>query len=251
MIKLYYEEYGKAKPIIFLHGYPLDHTIWLPLVSFLRDNARLILPDLRGHGKSPAPQGAYSMRTMAEDVLELMDRLRIEKTVLAGHSMGGYVALAFARAYPERLSGFALVASHAYADSKQKIQQRMQYIKIIKEKGVAAALAGVPENLTENKAVREKVRTLIASANPQGVIGVLQGMAAREKSLDVLASLDVPAVIIAGVQDKLIPLERAKEMAESMKRPWLVAVQGAGHMLMMEKPAQAAEAISNLLEAMR
>lgn len=118
--KLFYEEIGHGNPLICLHGYALDHTIWLEMVEELKSDARIILPDLRGHGKSPAPEGKYSMRVMAEDVLEIMDSLRLERANIAGHSMGGYIALALAEYYPDRLSGLALVASHAYADVPEK-----------------------------------------------------------------------------------------------------------------------------------
>ncbi|HEY59288.1 MAG TPA: alpha/beta hydrolase [Anaerolineae bacterium] len=246
-IELYYENYGTGMPLILLHGYPLDHTIWLPLVPFLEDRAQLILPDLRGHGKSPAPDGVYTMQEMAGDVVALMDKLCVEKAVLGGHSMGGYVALAFARAYPERFMGLALIASHAFADSEEKKMARMQAIEVVKEQGVATALAGISQKLTQNDGVQEKVRALIACASTQGVIGTLQGMAARRDSLDVLSSLDVPAVIITGAQDVLIPLKRAKEMEQKMKRPWLATVQGVGHMLMMEQPEQLAKVLSHLL----
>jgi 3-oxoadipate enol-lactonase len=94
-VQLYFKETGEGAPMVLVHGFPLDHTIWDPVVPLLEPHARLILPDLRGHGRSPAPGGVYDMRTMADDLLSLIDALQIERVTLIGHSMGGYVSLAF------------------------------------------------------------------------------------------------------------------------------------------------------------
>jgi pimeloyl-ACP methyl ester carboxylesterase len=123
-VELYYEEFGQGVPVILLHGFPLNHTIWMPVVERLQSHVRVITPDLRGHGKSPATDGDYSMRLMAEDIHALMNRLDIPKAVLVGHSMAGYASLAFARAYPGRLAGLAMVASQAEADTPEKRQAR-------------------------------------------------------------------------------------------------------------------------------
>src|SRR5512144_1307135 len=119
-VNLAYEEHGEGTPVILTHGFPLNRSIWYPVVPKLSEKVHLILPDLRGHGQSPVPEGVYSMRLLAEDLRALMDQLNIEKVVLAGHSMGGYVSLAFARAYPGRLAGLALVATQAAADSPER-----------------------------------------------------------------------------------------------------------------------------------
>ena len=121
-VDLFYKEYGQGTPVIFLHGFPFDHSIWEPLVPLLSKDARMILPDLRGFGRSPVTEDIYSMRLLAEDVLHLMDHLKIEKAVLVGHSMGGYVSLAFAHAYPGRLLGLGLVATQAAADGPERRQ---------------------------------------------------------------------------------------------------------------------------------
>lgn len=248
MAKLFYKEFGQGKPLICLHGYPLDHSIWLPLVEGLQVRVRLILPDLRGHGRSPAPEGIYSMEGMAGDVLGMMDDLKIEKAVIAGHSMGGYVALALAREHPERLSGLALVASHCHADLPEKAQARLATAEQVEKEGSAAFLAdSMVPNLTKNEGVQQQVREMITHANPLGVAGVSRGMAQRSATCGLLAELQVPAVIIAGEEDALISLDVAREMAKRLPKPWLEVVPAAGHMPMLEKPDTVGEVLLHLI----
>ena len=109
-VKLHYEAFGMGVPIVCIHGFPLDHTIWQPMIPALAAGNRIILPDLRGHGLSPVPDGPYSMPEMAGDIIALLDDLDLPQVVLVGQSMGGYVALEVAHQAPERLLGLALVA---------------------------------------------------------------------------------------------------------------------------------------------
>ncbi len=121
-VSLAFDRFGQGVPLILMHGYPLNRTIWKGVIPYLQDVADVIIPDLRGHGDSPIPQGEYRMETMAGDVITLMDKLGIDRAVIAGHSMGGYVALSLIRNYPERVIALALVASQAEADSPERYQ---------------------------------------------------------------------------------------------------------------------------------
>ena len=243
-INLFYEEFGKGLPVTLLHGYPLDHTIWLELVPALEKEARLILPDLRGHGQSPEPQGPYSMLAMAEDVVDLWDALGIEKSLIGGHSMGGYVAMALARYFPERLAGLALVASQTDADAPEKRQARLASIEDVRKNGVRGAVLGMPAKLSYNNTVREWCREIVLDASPVGVMGTLAAMADRPDSLDVFVNLEIPTLIIAGVDDQIVPVEALRAVAQKMKDPRLVEISGAGHMPMLEKPDEVASALT-------
>jgi len=247
-VNLFYKEFGSGKPIIFIHGYPLDHTIWLPLVPELQKHAQLILPDLRGYGQSPAPSGVYSMELLAADILILMDKLSLEKAVIAGHSVGGYIALHFARDYPDRLAGLALVASHCYSDSPELIQNRLETAEKVERTGNAKFIAeSILPNLTPNEALQEKLGLLIERAKPAGVAGILRGMAQRKETCEVLSNLDVPTVIIAGEMDKHLSINEAQQMTAMLKKPWLEIIRGAGHMPMMEAPQQVTQILLSLL----
>src|SRR3990172_563796 len=119
-IQIAYERHGSRTPLVLLHGYPLDHTIWDEIVPLLEGDFDLIVPDLRGFGQSDLVEEQYTVADMAADVAALLDELGIENTYIAGHSMGGYIALAFVRNYPERVSGLSLVSSQSLGDSPDR-----------------------------------------------------------------------------------------------------------------------------------
>lgn len=250
-INLFYQEYGKGLPLTLLHGYPLDHTIWLEVVPGLEKEARLILPDLRGHGKSPEPQGPYSMLAMAEDVVDLWDSLGIDKSVIGGHSMGGYVALALARFFPERLAGLALVASRTNADAPDKRQARLAAIEDVRKNGVREAVLDMPAKLSYNNNVRERCREIVLDASPVGVMGVLAAMAERPDSLDLFINLEIPTLIIAGEDDQIVPVESLRAVAQKMKNPRLVEIPEAGHMPMLEKPDEVVSALTAFIQIIK
>ena len=116
-IELAYERRGRGVPLVLIHGYPLDHTIWDEVVPLLESDFDLILPDLRGFGESGLMEADSSILDFASDIADLLTQLKIKRAILTGHSMGGYVALAFAREYPERMSGLGLISSQLRADT--------------------------------------------------------------------------------------------------------------------------------------
>jgi 3-oxoadipate enol-lactonase len=246
--KLYYIEIGRGSPLICLHGYALDHTIWLDMAKEMKSNVRLILPDLRGHGKSPSPEGKYSMQAMAEDILRIMDSIELERTYLAGHSMGGYIALALAELHPDRLKGLALIASQAFADLPEKKRARIEDIEKLKLLSPVEVLAGMPGKLSRDTRVIEYSKDLISQVSKNGVLGVLAGMAERPDRIDIMASLKIPVIAIVGIDDQLIPLKTSKDMVSIAKRMQLIEILNAGHMPMMEKPQETAKALFNFIK---
>lgn len=250
-IILSYEIMGEGLPIIFLHGYPLNRMIWSPLVENLATLARVILVDLRGHGNSPAPEGKYSMELMAADINNLMDSLKIKKAILVGHSMGGYVSLAFVKNYPDRLGGLGLVATQAAADSPEKRQVRLDSIQQVKSDGVAPIVESMLSRLTSRSNLYPVLRNIMVATPRQGVIGTLEGIADREDSTPRLKNIRVPTLIIAGIEDKIIALDRAEEMARLIPNAWLVKIPGAGHMPMMETPDSMVNPLLELIETVK
>lgn len=247
-VQLYFEEHGQGLPVVLLHGFPLDHTIWELLLPLLKEHARIILPDLRGHGRSPITDGTYSMRLMAADIVALLDKLEIDKAIVVGHSMGGYVGLAFAYAYPNRLAGLGLIATQAAADTPEKRQDRLNLADEIGRKGVKHLAENMSVRLTSRPELIPALRTLILKMNPKGAIGSLKGMADRSDMTDFLPSITIPALVLAGSDDVIIPVDRPRRLEKMLGRAWLVEIPSAGHMPMMEYPQQVAEAIDQLIE---
>ena len=246
-VDLFYEEKGEGEPLVLIHGFPFDHTLWDDVTEPLARHAHLILPDLRGFGKSPAPDGVYSMRLMAEDIAALLDRLGIQKAILAGHSMGGYVSLAFAQAYPEHIAGLALITSQSAADTPERRQSRLRLADEVRRKGVKAVVTASLERLSPNLEVRERAKELMLRSQRKGVIAALQGMAARLDATEILSELHVPCLIVAGSADAILTPEKALEMAQMLSKGWVVEVPGGGHLPMYEAPEVLTAALIDLL----
>ena len=247
-VQLYYEEFGKGFPVVLLHGFPFDHTIWEPLLPLLTDKAHVIIPDLRGLGRSPAPDGIYSMRLLAEDVLDLLNTLKIECAILVGHSMGGYASLAFAQAYPQRLAGLGLVSTQAGADAPERRQARYQLAEEVGRKGVKAVADNMAPKLSQNTERVKSLHKLILQNKAKGVIGCLKGMAERPDALGWLSAITIPAVVVAGDADAFVPMERAQTMSQLLGKAWLVKLPGVGHMPMLDAPQATADALNQLIQ---
>lgn len=246
-IKIYYEDRGKGMPVVLLHGYPLDHTIWNRVASRLESKARIIAPDLRGHGLSEAPQGVYTMHQMASDVAALLDNLQIQQAVLVGHSMGGYISLAFAQAFPDRLLGLGMVSSQAAADNPERKAARYETARTVEAEGVGVVAESMPARLTSQPELIESLRRLILKMKPEGVIGDLQGIAERAEMSAWISRLCVPVAVIAGGADALVPLASAQDMAERFPNCQLTVIPQAGHMPMLEAPEEVANALESLI----
>lgn len=246
-LELAYERCGRGTPLVLIHGYPLDHTIWNPVVPILEQDFDLILPDLRGFGQSDPARVRYQLTEMAADIAALLDFLKIEKSAIAGHSMGGYVVLAFARAYPQRVRSLGLVASQAVADPPEKKEGRYQMADRVESNGVGEVAGSMPALLTADADLQTALKQLILRQPPEGVAGALRAMADRPDSTDILSTFDFPVAIIHGLADKIVPIERAREVRAAVEKGSLVEIEGVGHMPMMEAPQVSAEALKNLL----
>jgi len=188
------------------------------------------------------------MRLIAEDVLTLLDTLKIERAILIGHSMGGYASLAFAQAYPHRLAGLGLVCTQAGADAPERRQARYQTAEEVGRKGVKVVAENMAPKLTKNPELVKPLQKLIMQNKPKGIIASLKGMAERPDALGWLSAISVPAVVLAGKADGLVSPERAQTMTQLLGKAWLVELPGVGHMPMMEAPQATADALNQLIQ---
>ncbi len=248
-IEIAYERSGQGAPLLLVHGFPLDHSSWEPLVPHLSARADVLRPDLRGFGQSgPGAQGAvYGVADLAADLAGLLDALKIEKAVVVGHSMGGYVAMAFARAYPQRVAGLGLVSTQALPDAPERKAGRYATAEQVAAQGVQVVAESMAPKLTANPDQVQAIRELILRQPAAGVIGALKAMAERPDSSDLLRSLKIPVAIVVGQADALIPPDRSREMKSMLPQAVLTELPGAGHSPMLEAPAETGEALDGLL----
>ena len=245
-IQLAYERRGKGTPLVLLHGFPLDHHLWDEVVPLLEDTFDIILPDLRGFGESTTVDSPYSMDDYASDIAGLLDQLGIQKAAIVGHSMGGYAALAFARMYPERVSGLGLVSSQVLADAPERKEGRYKSAADVEANGIESVVATMTPKFTADEELQSYARASMEGQGPAAYIGALKAMAERADSTSLLSSLNFPVVVVHGDADALIPIDRAREVKEALPQAHLVEISGAGHMPMMEAKEKTAEALKHL-----
>jgi pimeloyl-ACP methyl ester carboxylesterase len=229
--------------LVLLHGYPLNSQMWQPQIEGLATQARVIAPDLRGHGDSQVVPGPYSMDLLADDVHTLLKELNLtEPIVLCGLSMGGYVSFAFQRKYPERLRGLILTATRAAADTEQGRAARDQAMQTAREQGVEAIVESMapkllaPQTVAERPLLLELAQAIMRGTSLEGVLGDLEGLKNRPDSTATLAEIRVPTLIIHGAEDQLIPLQEAQAMQAQIAGARLVVLPEAGHLLNLEQP---------------
>ncbi|GAA3574487.1 alpha/beta hydrolase [Amycolatopsis ultiminotia] len=236
-------------PLLLLHAFPLDARMWDPVRVPLAERLRVITPDQRGLGRSPLPETGRepSLDDAARDVLALLDKLAIDRVVLGGCSMGGYLAMAVLRQAPDRVGGLILIDTKATADAPEAAQARLDVANRAEADGVTGWLAeqNLPNLLagTASPDVVERVRGLIDAQPPSGVGWAARAMRNRPDSLEVLRQNDIPALVIVGEQDAITPLDAANVMVGALPDPTLAVIPDAGHLTPLEAPASVAEAI--------
>ena len=248
-VTLAVEVRGDGPAVLFIHGYPFDHTIWTHQIAALEGWCR-IAPDLRGMGQSDAPDLGYSMETYSADLAELLDLLGARDAVLVGLSMGGYVAFEFLRRWRKRVRALVLVDTRAEADTAEARAARDASAATAREQGAAAiAESMLPKvlgasTLAGASATVERVRAMMAATPVAGIVGALGAMRDRVDSTPLLAELDgLPALVIVGDEDEVTPPAQARAMAEAIPGASLVVIRSAGHLSPLERPAETTDAI--------
>jgi len=250
----FFDERGKGFPVVLLHGFPLDHRMWSPQMVDLSGMCRVIVPDLRGFGQTRSDQ-AFTIDSLATDVHHLLKALGALPCCLGGLSMGGYVALSFARQFARDLSGLMLIDTRADADSPAARNARQKNIDLVRQKGpsaiadamIARLLApGADEGRPE---LARSLRSMI-EANPASTIEkALVALRDRPDQTPLLPTLKVPTLILVGDGDQLTPPDLAEGMKAAIPGSRLTVIRGAGHMSPIEQPAQVSQAIRQFVTA--
>jgi YbgC/YbaW family acyl-CoA thioester hydrolase len=254
-VSLAVEVRGEGPAILFIHGYPMDRSIWAQAMAAL-DGFRRIAPDLRGMGQSDAPDLGYSVETYARDLVALLDALGVDEVVLCGLSMGGYIAFEFLRRWRSRVRAVVLMDTRAEADTPEGKRARDLAAATAREGGAAAiAEQMIPKLMgptTRGRAPETvaQVRAMIEGAPVSGIVGALGALRDRPDSTDDLPGLaGLPVLIIVGEEDEVTPPSRARAMAEAIPGARVVVIPGAGHVPPLERPAATTQALLEFLRA--
>ena len=255
---LAYTDEGPGPAVVLLHGFPLSRAMWAPQVTGVGSIYRIIAPDLRGHGDSPAPEGVYTMDEMADDVLELLGTLHLDgPVVLGGLSMGGYVALSMMARYPERIRALMLMDTRAGADAPDAAQKREEMAQTVIAVGnpgpvVESMLPRLftRQTLEEHPERVEPLRTVMERNTARGIAGALRGMAIRPDRRGDLAAIQVPTLVLVGEEDVLTPPSEAQALADAIAGARLEVVPEAGHLAPYENSAVANAVILRFLESL-
>lgn len=238
-IQVAYTDTGEGVPLLLIHGFPLSRGAWSKQVEAFKTSYRVIAPDLRGLGESEATAGAVPMSRYAEDLHALLQRLDTAPAVLVGHSMGGYVALAFAKAFPKALRALVLVGTKAGADTPAVAAARRATAEKVRTEGCSVVVnAMAPKMLSDGNAdagMAAAVRGFMAHSKPDGVIGALLGMAERPDAGAWLGKIRVPTLVIAGLDDTIIPPSESEALAKAIPGAQLKLIPKAGHLVAFEQ----------------
>jgi 3-oxoadipate enol-lactonase len=243
----------KNGALVLLHGFPLHGGMWRAQRAALADKWQIIVPDFRGFGRSGAT-GPFTIEDLADDTHRIVEKLALGRIVLAGLSMGGYVALAYAKKYQESLSGLILLDTKAEADSTEQKANRDRMIAIAHERGsnpIAEAMLGklIPAETAQNRPqLARELREMMQSTRPETIAHALAAMRDRPDQTAMLAGIKVPTLIGVGDQDAFTPPDVARAMHEKIPGSQLRIFTGSGHMSPMEQAEQVNAAMSDFLK---
>lgn len=248
-MNMFYDDLGKGFPVVLIHAFPLSRKMWKSQADLLTDNGfRVILPDLPGFGEND-PARQYSIPEMASQIAELLDSLQIDKAIIGGLSMGGYVSFELFRLIPEKFSALILCDTTYLADTEEKKNSRYSLISKIEKQGSAALVENMLPNLLSartkqnNPPLAAELEEIFSKVNPDSAINALRSMAERRDSSDTLRQIPIPTLLIFGEFDQVTDLENARKMHQSISESDLVVIENAGHLSNLEQPLQFNEAL--------
>ncbi|MEN8228020.1 MAG: alpha/beta hydrolase [Bacteroidota bacterium] len=253
-VEVVYSDVGEGPCILFLHGYLESGGVWEGFAELFRDRFRVLIMDLPGHGKSGTWGSIHSMEELAESLYALLEAEKIGKIFLVGHSMGGYVTMAFAEKYPESLMGYSLFHSTCFADSEEKKVNRDREISLVQcRKKRQIINVNIPKGFADDNVERlksevDRVRNLALGNPDNGIVAILNGMRQRPDRTHVLKDPQIPVLLIGGMKDNYIPKEVFEMLVDLAPHARVLRLKESGHMGFIEEPEAAARAILTMVE---
>jgi pimeloyl-ACP methyl ester carboxylesterase len=241
---IYYEVYGKGRALVFLHGFLENTTIWKSFILPLSKQYKIVLIDLPGHGKSDCYGYIHSMELMAQAVNCVLAELNLRKYIMVGHSMGGYVSLAYCELFPENIKGLVLFHSTALADTEEKIIERNRSIHILKQNR-KTFLKGTFQKLFYEKNLKYfsseivELETAADKMSKRSIIDCLEGMKTRLNREVILKFAQYPVLFIYGLHDNVVPYKTIEQQLTLPKNSFTCQLKLAAHIGMLEEPTTA------------
>jgi pimeloyl-ACP methyl ester carboxylesterase len=261
-IEMAYDDVGSGPPLILLHGFPFNRSMWREQAEALSERYRVITPDLRGMGETTAAAARVgdepaTMNMMAQDVADLMDQLRISRAAIGGISMGGYVALALLHKFRLRVRALILADTRPQADTDEARANREQQARKVLDEGMDSLVDAMlpkllaPSTINEQPSIVERLREMMNSTSAAGAAAALRGMALRSDRTFFLPDILAPTLIIVGSEDRITPLEDAELLRREIRGSRLEVIEGAGHVSNLERPMQFNYALKDFLDALQ
>lgn len=251
----YFEKGERSLPaILFSHAFPLNHKMWTGQIERFSKHFRVVSYDIRGFGASPLGETSCSMEQYASDLIALMDFLKIEKAVLAGLSMGGYIVLNTKILYPKRVSALILSDTRVEADSPEGKQKREEAIVKLKTKNLTEFADGFLKGALSEKTHKEnpvlvnELKETILSSSIEGMCAALTAMKNRKEASDALRHDPIPTLVLVGEKDTITPPEAAEKMASLSSKSHLYKIKNAGHLSNVENPNEFNEYLASFLK---
>lgn len=252
--ELYVFDEGAGAPLLFVHGFPLDHAMWHSQLDEFSKTNRVIAPDLRGFGQSEDTPGTVTMEQFADDLAEILEQLRINEPVtLCGLSMGGYIAWQFWKRHPQRLARLILCDTKALPDTPAARETRMSTAEKVLRTGMESLADSMPEKLfcaethAHNSKLIDAAKRTMMGNSPVGIAAALRGMAARPDVTSWLPEMQIPALLLVGEEDVVSPVGEMTAIAAAMPQATLTVIPRAGHMSPQEQPGLVNQAIRSFI----
>jgi pimeloyl-ACP methyl ester carboxylesterase len=248
-----YKDSGSGNCLVLLHGYLETGDIWNGFADRFMDSYRVILPDLPGHGQSGTWGNIHTMEDLAASVRVILEHEGTGKVFLVGHSMGGYVTMAFADLYPELLAGYCLFHSTCYADTEEKKKNRQREISLVRcGKKVQIINVNIPKGFANDRSESmnqevERARRIALDAPDEGIVAILNGMIRRPDRTHVLQDPSLPKLLIGGMKDNYIPGEVFEKLVQLAPDATALRLEESGHMGFIEEPEEAAKVMSAVM----
>lgn len=250
MSTLFFREEGGGRPLVFLHGFCETHEIWKDFITPISVHHRVITPDLPGFGKSEMGGDPFTIDQVADLVTDWLKENKIHKSIVIGHSLGGYVTLSLMARHPKLFTGFGLFHSNAFADSEEKKESRNKVMEFVRKNGVQPYIDTFVPGLFFDKALPAvgRVHAIASQTKLQTLLGYLQAMRDRPDRSQILLKSEIPKFLIAGVQDTLIPIQSSREMTKMAKNCVSYELENVAHMGFFEAKTECQLIITRFTE---